>query len=186
MRGPSGRGASQAEEKARAGVLAKSPPLPLGSRNKAFPVHWPSEISSGVNQPPDMVFTNHETRNTNHGLLSRASTVGWREMQAGLSQTTRHCFQRFHESRNTAFLDSSAVRHLYWSESGPANGFSRITNHGHCLARGRKPARIPRFSRNTNHETRITAFMVPVGTEALQSCFFCPGMLGNPTGRRSP
>ena len=42
----------------------------------------------------------------------------------------------------------------------------------------------------TNHETRITAFpvarLVHVGTEALQSCFFRPGLLGNRTGRRSP
>ena len=38
----------------------------------------------------------------------------------------------------------------------------------------------------TKHESRITAFLVPVGTEALQSCFFCPGLLGNSTGRRSP
>ena len=28
--------------------------------------------------------------------------------------------------------------------------------------------------------------LVHVGTEALQSCFFCLGMLGNRTGRRSP
>ena len=47
VRGPSGRGASRAEEKgasrlARAGVLAKSPPSPLGSRNTASPVHRPS------------------------------------------------------------------------------------------------------------------------------------------------
>ena len=28
--------------------------------------------------------------------------------------------------------------------------------------------------------------LVHVGTEALQSCFFRPGLLGNSTGRRSP
>ena len=37
-------------------------------------------------------------------------------------------------------------------------------------------------SRSTSHEARITAFpvarLVPVGTEALQSCFFRSGMLG--------
>ena len=31
---------------------------------------------------PLRFFTNHESRNTNHGLLSCASTVGWWEMQA--------------------------------------------------------------------------------------------------------
>ena len=65
-----------------------------------------------------------------------------------------------------------------------------LTNHETRLLPGarRKPARIPRFSRNTRHESRITAFfritafpvarLVPVGTEALQSCFFRSGMLG--------
>ena len=57
------------------------------------------------------------------------------------------------------------------------------------------------FARITKHETRITAFMFftryetrdtnhgffgTSGTEALQSCFFCPGLLGNSTRRRSP
>ena len=90
-------------------------------------------------------------------------------------------FKVFHESRDT--------RHetrLFW--------FSRITaffrpspkppeSHGRPDPRGFG-------SRNTRHESRITAFpvarMVHVGTEALQSCFFRPGMLGNSTGRRSP
>ena len=53
VREPSGLGASRAEEKgasrlARAGVLAKSPPSPLGSRNTASPVHRPSDVSSGA------------------------------------------------------------------------------------------------------------------------------------------
>ena len=67
VRGPSGRGASRAEEKgasrwARAGVLAQSPPSPLGSRNAAFPVHRPSDISLERTSPPLMVFTKHESR----------------------------------------------------------------------------------------------------------------------------
>ena len=57
VRGPSGRGASRAEEK--------------GARNKAFKVFHESRNTAF------MFFTNHETRNTNHGLFSRASTVGW-------------------------------------------------------------------------------------------------------------
>ena len=69
VRGPSGLGASRAEEKgarrlARAGVFAKSPPSPLGSRNTASPVHRPSDVSSGVNQAPSHGF--HESRDTKH------------------------------------------------------------------------------------------------------------------------
>ena len=69
VRGPSGLGASRAEEKgasrlARAGVLDKSPPSLLGSRNTAFPVHWPSDISSGANQAPSHGF--NESRDTKH------------------------------------------------------------------------------------------------------------------------
>ena len=67
-------GASRAEEKgasrlARAGVLAESPPSPFGSRNTPFTVHRPSDISLERTSPPPMVFTNHETRNTNHGFF---------------------------------------------------------------------------------------------------------------------
>ena len=63
------RGASQAEEQgasrlARAGVFAKSPPSPLGSRNTASPVHRPSDVSSGANQAPSHGF--HESRDTKH------------------------------------------------------------------------------------------------------------------------
>ena len=49
------------------GMLAKSPPLPLGSRNTAFPVHRPTDISSGANQAPAHGF--HETRDTKHGVI---------------------------------------------------------------------------------------------------------------------
>ena len=61
---------------------------------------------------------------------------------------------------------SQAVRHFFWSNPGLTNVFceSRDTKHGF-------------LSRNV-------ARMVHVGTEALQSCFFCPGMLGNSSRRR--
>ena len=75
-----------------------------------------------------------------------------------------------------------------WVRGPSGLGASRAEEKG---AR-RKPARIPRFSRITRHETRLffrnTAFpvarMVPVGTEALQSCFFRSGMHG--IGREEP
>ena len=69
MRGPPGRGASRAEEEGarrRSGLIAS---FGLGSRNTAFPVHRPSDISSGANQTPPMVFTNHVIRLfPDHGL----------------------------------------------------------------------------------------------------------------------
>ncbi len=76
---------------------------------------------------------------------------------------------------------SQAVRHFFWSERDLHHWFSRITKH---------ESRLLCFSRDTNHgfyafhETRITAFWVPLGTEALQSCFFRPGLLGMSSRRR--
>ena len=93
-------------------------------------------------------------------------------------------FRVFHESRVTkhesrpfvACFDRRVVRNAGQARAG--------TRHETRLLPGarRKPARIPRFSRITKHESRDTAFfrntafsvapMVLVGTEALQSCFF--------------
>ena len=72
---------------------------------------------------------------------------------------------------------SLAVRRFFWSEPGSRPGFSRITKH---------ESRLLGFheTRNTGHET--WSLWCTVGTEALQSCFFRPGLLGNSTGRRSP
>ncbi len=61
VRGLSGRGERRL---ARAGVLAKSPPSPLGSRNTTFTFHRPSDISFGANQAPANGF--HESRDTKH------------------------------------------------------------------------------------------------------------------------
>ncbi len=108
VRGPSGRGASRAKEKgasrlARAGVLDKSLPSPLGSRNTAFPVHWPSDISSGANQAPSHGF--HESRDTRHESRPFIVCFDRRVVRnAGLAPPSRgqQVFPR-HESRNTAF-----------------------------------------------------------------------------------
>ncbi len=76
------RGASQAEEKG-ASRLARRRTCQITSFTPRVTKHGLSG-SSAVRRffwsepgPPLMVFTNHETRNTNHGLSSRASTVGW-------------------------------------------------------------------------------------------------------------
>ena len=66
---------------------------------------------------------------------------------------------------------------------------------GHMACFDRRVVRNAGYSRPrsgqqvfTRHETRDTnhGFCGAWGTEALQSCFFCPGLLGNSTGRRSP
>ena len=90
VRGPSAQGASRL---ARAGVLAKSLPSPLGSRNTAFTVHCPSDISSGASQTPSHGF--HESRVTKHESrpFSRASTVRWWDMQA---KPVAPCIQHYY------------------------------------------------------------------------------------------
>ena len=182
MRGPSGRGASRAEEKdasrlARTGVLAKSLPPPLGSRNTAFTVHRPSDISAGASETSITGF--HESRNTNHG------------------------FYAFHETRITAFLVPLGTEALQSCFFRPGLLGMSTRRHRPCGSRIRAfkaftshKSLILRFLRDTSHETRVTAFtfftnhgfvfftnhetrnmvsLVPVGTEALQSFFSGPG-----------
>ena len=79
VRGPSGRGASRAEEKgasrlARAGVLAQSPPSPFGLANHGFS-NSPAVMTFLLERtrPPPMVFTNHETRITAFPRVLRPS-----------------------------------------------------------------------------------------------------------------
>ena len=64
---------------------------------------------------------------------------------------------------------------------GPSGlGASRAEEKG-----ARKTAcKVFHESRDTSHESRLLWCLLVL--EALQSCFFCPGMLGNRTGRRSP
>ena len=111
VRGPSGLGASRAEEKGAG--------CPLG-------------------RPEFRGF--HETRDTKHEsrlffesrpLLWRGMERLWRGMGGDRPPHRQHGFMHFtnHETQDTGLLGAP-----------------------------RKPARIPRFSRNTRHETRITAF----------------------------
>ena len=92
----------------------------------------------------------------------------------GFSRITKH------ESRNTAFL-------LFTKHETRNTAISCRAARGALWAGANSEV----FTNHDEHESRITAFyafsvvpMVPVGTEALQSCFFCPGLLGNRTGRR--
>ena len=117
VRGPSGQGASQAEEKG----VSRPTPRVKKHETRPLPVHQPSDISSGANQAPSMGF--HETRDTRHETrLSRFSRI-------------------------TAFTGSPALRHFFWSEPGLVDGFSRNTRH---------ETRITAFTVFTKHETRIT------------------------------
>ena len=61
VRGPSGRGASRAEENGARNTACK---IFHESRNTAFTVHRPSDISSGANKTPAHGF--HESRDTRH------------------------------------------------------------------------------------------------------------------------
>ena len=59
------------------GVLANRLLHPSRQETRPFRFTGRQTFLLARTRPPLMVFTNHETRNTNHGLLSRASTVGW-------------------------------------------------------------------------------------------------------------
>ena len=65
-----------------------------------------------------------------------------------------------------------------------ANG-SRIANQGPSPGARHKPARVPRFSRNTRHETRITAFFT-VGAQGTRNRKPPPGPPRTPPGRCFP
>ena len=129
-----------------------------------------SEAQAGPNSE---VFKKHETRDTNHDFLSKHGFDG---------RSDRHGSGRV-ASRKTAArsLLSCALwrgKGRLWRGMGCPEQLSAHHQHqqqGHSgfyetrdprpetrLLPGarRKPARIPRFSRNTNHESRITAFML--------------------------
>ena len=113
VRGPSGLGASRAEEKgasllARAGMLAKSPPSPFGLRNTAFPIHWPSDISSGANQAPSHGL--HESRDTKHE--SRPFIVCFDRRVVG------NAGYGTPKPRPTVFHESRVTKHGFFSKHG--------------------------------------------------------------------
>ena len=136
VRGRSGLSASRAEEKgasrlARAGVLAKSPPSPFGLRNTAFPIHWPSDISSGANQAPSHGF--HESRDTKHE--SRPFIVCFDRRVVGNAGYSTP------KPRPTVFHESRVTKHGFFSKHGffrpgcAAGGSTGNRRPNHCPRR---------------------------------------------------
>ena len=138
------------------------------------------------------VFTKHESRNTNHGLfpdpkhglsVARLVPVGTEALQSFFSVGGR-----FRLRVMTPLLETkkphphpSGTRRLETKEPPGPRPLRFFTRHETRPLPGaqRKPAQIPRFLRNTRHETRITAFSrhgfvesLPLGTEGLQSFFW--------------
>ena len=139
----------------------------------------PSDISCGANQAPNHgLFSKHETRNTNHGFFSNHG------LYASLP-TISHHFPRFPTISfpgppHPPSADQVSTRRppFLVSRPGlpppPVAAFLRVVaRHGAAMARHgrhgtpRASVRAPSapatgpfgFSRNTRHETRITAFM---------------------------
>ena len=83
VRGPSGRGARRL---ARAGVLeqyvehGKQAQRSHGGRMACF---GPRVVRNAGSRPPPKVFTNHETRNTNHGFFTSRPRVFLATRRAG-------------------------------------------------------------------------------------------------------
>ena len=108
----------------------------------------PATPTRATPSPANGFFTNHESRNTNHGLYAFVA--------AFLRAVARH--------------RAAMARHGRRPSPAPAArpvGFSPATNHATCfppvlrrLQREQPQARPTGFSRITNHETRITAFML--------------------------
>ena len=170
--------------------------------------------------PPTMLFTKHESRDTNHGLYCRRITSFSRvnpclclritiffeslrffgptilrnspQFLGILRIPTSRCplpalrprrqngFSAFHEPRNMVFPVPAATPRR--ATTSPANGFfshheSRLfrpfplTGRQAFLLERTRPPR-PWFSRNTSHETRITAFIL----FSLLSCKLWSGM----------
>ena len=100
-----------------------------------------------------------------------------RSVAAFLRVVARHGAAMARHGRHGA--PRAAVRAPSAPATGPF-GFSRNPRPEARLLQGARqvPAQVPRFSRNTRHETRITAFSshgfvesLPLGTEGLQSFF---------------
>ena len=142
------------------GAQAGSPPSPLGSRsrNTVFPVRRPSDISSGANEAPPMVFTRHETRDTNHGFFGAWST-----------EALQSCFFC------PGMLGDSSRRRRGTVPCGSRIGAPQAFT-------SRKPL-ILRSLRNENHESRVTAFMFFTNHESRNTnqglCVFHESRMSN-------
>ena len=108
-------------------------------------------------RPPGFWVTNHETR-----LF--IETRPFRHESRVFVEPPQARPTGFHETRNTRhetrpFLGLTECR-FRATAALPPGVFHETRNTAYARAR-RKPARIPRFSRNTRHEIRITAFSRP-------------------------
>ena len=141
-----GYGAAWAAAVPRAGNTAGWVFTSHESRNMFFPCP-PATPRRATPSPANGFFTNHESRNTNHGLYAFVA--------AFLRAVARH--------------RAAMARHGRPPSPAPATrpvGFSPATNHATCFSpalrrlQGEQPQPRPTgFSRITKHETRITAFM---------------------------
>ena len=168
-------------------MLAESPPSPLGSRNTAFTVHRPSDISSAANEAATNVF--HETRITGHESRITAFfrntafpvaplvPVGTEALQSCFFPP-RHARQQLTQAQSERAANQGFPG-LHQPQATDFKVFtkheSRDTSHGlYVLNESRVTKHESRLCVFTNHGTRNMVSMVHVGTEALQSFFSGP------------
>ena len=188
MRGPSGRGASRAEEK---GARCRSPGCPHDgktafrvctnheTRNTGFPESRPFPFTGRQifllerTRPPTMVFTNHETRVTKRGFFFAVGAQGTHNRKPLPGRTAAHAAR--------SLLSCALWRgmgRLWRGMGGPRPprrqhgllGFRqpRITQHVFPLPPGtpRRATPSPANGFFTKHETRVTkhGFYAPLPT----------------------
>ena len=167
MRGPSGLGASRAEEKgasrlARAGVLeryvehGKQAQRSPGARIACFDRRVVRNAGYSNRKPRPTVFTNHESRDTNHGLFGAEALQSFFPHRAGMAsgEQSRFSCQVMPGPWRQRKQGPPARRRLPVEppQSRPMGFFTkhetRNTNHGFF---SRHETRITAFFRNTRH-----------------------------------
>ena len=136
------------------GAKKKYAPLPVNGTEGAAPYSWNDQVLFHLPPARNAARVTFTTgcRHRLHGCIASprnlpwpAGLAKWRGKgrtghESGLSRlslVTSHCFYAFDETE------------------------TRDTKQGFRRGARRKPAQVPRFSRNTRHETRITALMLP-------------------------
>ncbi len=134
VRGPSGLGASRAEEK--------------GARRLA---------GAGV---LDRTLSTASKRNEIMAVISCASTVGWWEMQAIATASRAQRVFTKHETRNTAFWFpcSRLFTIVHYCSALFSKKYIPLTRWPLSVHTGNKAAKVFHETRNTKHESRILCF----------------------------